>query len=327
MNPKEDSKPPDSNSEDTAPGLLDRFKQLLEEFAESKMAGDEPAAMTKALEAFSLASEETARNPTPELLMMEEADDRECHGDWAAAERARREVLRLSETEGNLGIIAKAHHDLSQFFQLRGRLDEAWTSALDATAAARRFELDMALAMMLENEAWCALIRGQADRALQAVEEGLNQLEATPMTRTSHARLRVLEARCLAARQDWSAAEVVLAKAREWMDADGLSSVCPGPIATKAACWEVEAALCTGRNDPEGAVEAWRKAVEMRRSRTGFAHLRGPYTLMGLGRALEGLSVALEKMGCLDEAQSSRDEAARLRRLVNDGCAAPEDDS
>lgn len=325
----------DPNDDSDAAEITRAFQDLLKSWTEAKSVGQDDEAMAKALEAFQFAVHQAEQNPTPDLLLMEEADRLECSGDWAGAERARREVLRLKEAEGNAGMIAKAHHDLSRFFLLRGRLDEAWESALAATGAARRYEIRMVLAMMLENEGWCAWVRGDPDRAHLAAEEGLGALEllateqgwgaldASRLTEGIRGRLWMLKARAFVAKGLWKETEHALAQARQLVGHGKPVSFVPGPIVGEAAGWEVEAALRVGLGDGAGAVEAWQKAVEKRRQVLTFPHLKGPYSMSALARALEGLGQSLAEQGLAEEAVSIRDEAASLRRLLGEGNSPP----
>jgi hypothetical protein len=66
-----------------------------------------------AMQALLMAGEEALKNPTPSLLLKQEAGDCEDKGDWAGAEAACRKVVALEESLGNFGMIAKAYMDLS----------------------------------------------------------------------------------------------------------------------------------------------------------------------------------------------------------------------
>jgi tetratricopeptide (TPR) repeat protein len=304
---------PDPTNANHDSEFMDSFKELLAQFAEAKLGGNDHAADLKAMEAFALVTAEVARNPSPDLLLMAKADELESQADWEGAERVRREVLSLKQAHGNHGEIAKAHADLGRLFQFRGRLDEAWESALAATSSARRFGLDFLTAMMLEHEAGCALLRNDGDRALQALNEALENLEETRLTESMRSRCWVLRARCLVTKREWDAAEAALNQARALMGGDASASVLLAPIAIRAACFEVQAAIYGGRGMQEKAIEAWREAVAARRLISGLAEPLSPYRAWAVARALEGLSRALVESGRADEAQRHQNEAAALR--------------
>ncbi|MCL4178404.1 MAG: hypothetical protein KJ072_11770 [Verrucomicrobia bacterium] len=298
---------------------MSEFKSLIEQFAKAKLAGDDSEAFSKSLEALALAAEELERNPTRDMQLMKEAADREARADWDGAERIRQEILALRETEENEGCLAKAHLDLSELFQLRGRLDAAWESALEASAAARQFGSSMFTALMLDNEAKCALRRGDVCGATRAMDEAFAGLESSPLTRGMRARLWASRARCQSAKQNWQDAEAALDHTRRLMDEERSPTCCPGPMATEAAYSEVQAVILAARGDANGAVKAWQEAVANRRALAEVMRPRNPRAAMALAKALESLGDALAAIGRVQDARSSHVEARELRRRVDAG--------
>jgi hypothetical protein len=301
--------------------FVSEFTNLITQFAEAKLAGDDRGALSKALGALALAAEEAEQNPPPDQLLMREAADREAHADWDGAEHLRREILALLSAGGNEGCIAKAHLELSELFQLRGRLDAAWESALAASAGARRFGVSMLTALMLRNEACCALLRDDVDAAARAIDEALAGLETTRLTQGMRGRLWVSRARCLSARQDLLGAEAALAEARHLMDEEKSPTCCPGIIATEAEYREVQAVILAAHNDSDGAVKAWEEAVGNRRVIAETMRPGNPHAVTALAKALECLGRGLAAIGRAHEATSVEEEALKLRHRVDAGLA------
>jgi hypothetical protein len=262
------------------------------------------------------AADEAEKNPTPDLLLMQTADECEARGDWVGAEKARQEVLVLQERSGNLGLIAKAHLDLSGFWSLLGKSDAARTAALAATAAARRAELDVLISMTLGNEAECALKNDDVSSALTAAAEAVQLIEPGKLYDHMRARALLTRARCLLASGDLAGAERDLDASRELLRARWKSAIAAGPISAEARWWEVNGSLEAKKGHGSTAVESWKQAVEKRRQITQSPFIGGPRAMAALARSLQELADALTRIGDSTGAETVFAEARQIRREI-----------
>ena len=327
---------PESASEEDA-GWRKAFEQTIKSYAEAESSGRHDEAQAVALQALMMAAEEAERNPTPDLLLIADAERCEVAGDWAGAEAARRKVLALRESElaqadarseraGDstaaqpdderwraFGLIAKAHADLSALQKRWGRLDDAWNSARAATAAARRANLWPLLHLTLQNETACALDRGDVASALAAASEDVRQIEPGALHDSMRARALLARGRCLVASGDLAAAEQDLAASWELLEPRSHSAFLAGVQRTIARWWETTARLRARKGDGSGAVAAWRQAVEKRREVAALPQVETPSSLDALASALKEFSEALSQAGDLDAAGAALAEAETIR--------------
>jgi tetratricopeptide (TPR) repeat protein len=310
----EDSRP-STNPQDRSgaagdPPFMKKFEELIGSWAEATSEGKTEEAYAAAMQALIMAGEDALRNPTPELLLKQEADDLEHMGNWAEAEAVRRKVLSLEETSGNFGLIAKAQMDLCRVLRVVGRGEEASQFASAATASARRADIFPVLVMALECEAWCALDRGDSPKALAAASEAMQVFEPGKLFDQMRAKALTNRARCLLANNDSAGAETDLAASWELLQAHAGSRVMPGPILTLANWWEVKSQLEERQGKLESAREAIARAVEYRR--------RGesPYALFTLARALQKLGEISRAAGDLAGGDQAFNEAKSIRQRL-----------
>jgi len=285
---------------------MKEFEKVIGSWAEATSAGKTQEANTVAMQVWLMAAEEALKNPTPSLLLQQEADDLEHKGDWSGAEEVRRKILVLDEACGDFG--AKAKLDLCRLLRVVGREDEAWQFAVAATASARRADMFPLVYMALENEARCALDRATLPEALAAASEAVQVIEPGKLSELMRASALITLARCLLAANDSAGAELQLLLSWELLkerSSDGM--LLPGPIRALANWWEVKSQRAERQGDLGGARAAIARTIEFRRMN------QGPYGFWALARALERLGEISRATGdfageelVLSEAQSIR---------------------
>jgi tetratricopeptide (TPR) repeat protein len=120
---------PTSNGGMKSPENMEKFQKIIENYSKAVEADNPEDAQAAAMEALMFAAAEAEANPSPHLIQMEEAANCEAKGDWAGAEAAHKRVIEMQRASGPEGAVMKAQMDLSRFYVLLGRLDEAWNYA------------------------------------------------------------------------------------------------------------------------------------------------------------------------------------------------------
>jgi tetratricopeptide (TPR) repeat protein len=294
-----------------------QFQTAIKSYAEAVETGRPEEADQAALSAFMLASMEAMNHPTPSLELAAKAQDCEAAGDWAGAETAHRARLRLEEQTGNDGLITKPNLDLSRLFRLIGNLEDARTFALAAASFARRTNIPSLVAMALENEAGCALERGDAEGALKAAEEALRILEPGKLTALTRAIALTMRARCLLAKGDLRLAEADLTRARELLEARTAPSFGAGPVVGFARWWEAKAEIQAKQQDWPVAAKTQARAVENRRLAAERDLSQGPHSKAALARSLEQFAFLLQQIGDQNSASETRSEANTIWRSIH----------
>ncbi len=286
---------------------MKEFEKVIMSYAEAASAGKTEEAHSAALQALIMAGAEALKNPTPALLLREEADDLESKGDWSGAEAVRRKVLALEASSGNLGIAVKAQMELCRLLRSVGRSDEACELASVATDSARRTGIFPLLVMALENEIFCVLDRGDFPKALAAASEAVQVIEPGKLYDQTRAKALTARARCWLANDSLASAETDLASGWELLQAQSGSCIMPGPIHTLANWWEVRSQFEERQGNLQSAKEAMKRAIEYRRQ------LQGPYALLVLARALDGFAKISRADGDLSGEEQALNEAKSIR--------------
>ena len=86
---------------------MKEFQKIIGSWAEATSAGKTQDAHNAAIQVLIMAAEHALKNPTPSLLLQQEADDLEHKGDWSGAEEVRRKILVLDEACGDFGAKAQ----------------------------------------------------------------------------------------------------------------------------------------------------------------------------------------------------------------------------
>jgi tetratricopeptide (TPR) repeat protein len=296
------------------PLFMKKFEEVIGSWAEATSAGKAEDAQAAAMRAMIMAAEEALRNPTPEILLKNEADHLESKGAWAEAEALRRKILDLVEPSENMeeswrhfARIANGQMALSSLLRLLGRDDEAWQFACAATVSARRAKIVPLLVTALMGEAGRALDRGDTEKALAAASEALQVVKPGKLFDHERARALTTRARCLLAHGDPKGAELDLASARDLLPENSGSGMLLGIIWTVANWWEVKSRLEERLGNPFYAREAITTAIEH------YRQCIGPHALMALARALESLGAISQADGDEARATQSLSEAASIR--------------
>jgi tetratricopeptide (TPR) repeat protein len=288
------------------------FVQAIEAFQKASVGNNTEQMEAAALNAMAIVTEEAQKNPTPQMLLKQEAAECESRGDWHAAETCYHKIVPLEVATGNPLLISKAHYDLSRFFFLLGDLERAEISAKAATAAARLADAPPMLGVMLENQVHCALRRSNSALALELASETMAIIEAGPGSTNLRSGAWVTRAQCRLENGDVAGAESDLLEVKPQLIDKSTSPVFAGVHSRVAKWWEVTADLRAHKGDHEGACEAWTEAVRIRRHVASLPQVAGPYTLASLARTLQRLAQALNAAGDPGGAEDASAEARRI---------------
>jgi tetratricopeptide (TPR) repeat protein len=288
-----------------APQFKAEFEKVITFCAEATLAGKTEEAHLAGLQALAMCAGEQLRNPDPCVSLMNEADDLEGKGDWAAAEAVRRKVLALTESSDNFGMIAKAQMELANLLRLVGRLDEAWEFACAATISTR--QNPSVLVMTLLCEAACALERGDSTKALAAASEAVQANKPGKLHDHMRARSLTTRAKCLLAQDDLAGAGSDLDLACELLGTNHGSWIPPGILWTLGLWWEAKSQLEERLRNLPRAREAIIRAIENRRQSVS------PHGLAALARTLEKLGEISKVAGDLEGAKQALSEAESIR--------------
>ena len=283
-----------SNSDD--PKFVE-FQKVIENMAKAVSAGNTTEAERMGMQTLMFAGEEAMQHPTPKQLAQEEARRCEESADWAGAETAWLKALELSKGESSPAHQVKPHLDVSGFFGLLGRWDEAWAHANAAVTGARGANIPPLLVMSLRNQAACALKRGDSATALAAAKEAVDHVKPGPMSSPALGRSLVLRARCLLASGDLAAAERDLATAFDLLSPMTDARFMAGLQSGIAQYWQVRGALLSTQGKPVEAKEAWACAVDLYRQIAQLPQVEKRDVLSALSRSLEGFRKVLQELG------------------------------
>lgn len=271
----------------------DEEEEWLQVYHDALQEGDAQAAEEAAMRFFVHACEQADREPSPDLLLKQEARHYEDTGQWHEAEAAYLQALALAQEQNNSMQVYKAQDDLSSLYHFLGNKERALETAQAALEAARLSDFETLLSMALEGLAnsWREL--GNPAEALQAANEMLADLPEEKLYELQRARALVLRAGCFLDLHQPAPAREDLDTA--WPLLTPLSGVAlfAGVQSSLANWWGAAAQLALLEGDFEGAVAARRKAVEYRRIVSEAPQLEGPYKQAALARALRKLAQAL----------------------------------
>ena len=301
---------PANSQKSPPPGLL----RAIEAFQKGAEANNNEQMEAAALNALAIATSEAEKNPSPELILLQQAADCEARGEWSAAEAKHREVLKLAEDAGQPASTASAYYHLSKLFLLIGDVGRAEECVERGLISARQAEAFPLQFMALSQKAASALSRADYVTALDAANASVAVIDPGRMHDGMRAGALVLRARCRLGCGDLAGCQSDLRAAKPVLvDAD-TSLLFAGSQSRIAGWWEVTARARAQEGDLEGACDAWLEAVQKRRHVHSLSHVTGPHTLAALARALGKLAEALEAAGRIDSAKNSQAEAQRIWR-------------
>lgn len=295
---------------------MEEGEALLNAFRDALQDGDADAVEAAAARFFAHACEQNGKEFSPNVSLMQEAHEYEDTGAWDKAEMAYRQALSLAESQNSYVMVYKGREDLSALYRFLGRNEQALEEAKAALEAANRSEMQPLVGMALENMAHCWLYQGKGSQALQIAEEMVRSIPAEKLYETQKARALVLRAQChvelhqpTETQDDLDAAWPLLAPLANVARFAGVQS-------GLANWWEVAAKLKFLHADFEGAVVAWRKAVEYRRTVSEAPQLEGPYKFAALARSLRSLGQALLAVEDVEGSEQALRESQEIRRNI-----------
>jgi tetratricopeptide (TPR) repeat protein len=303
---------PEKNQDENEPELDDEMSELLADFEAASDANDPKAQEEAALRAFEKIMERD-HEPSPWLIAMTAAHEREAVADWEGAEKAYKVAL---ETEPHKpSSQAMVWEKLSSLYSMTGRDDMAFEATQTATRLERSAAHPMLLHLRLAHEAAFYLKWGDWQKALELIEEGLAWADEEIKNSIYHAQLLPTRARCLVLKGDLDAAQADLDTVWKLVEPHDEGYIFAGWQGALANYWNVTAQLRASRGDLPGVVEAHREVVYRRRIIAELPQLEGPYKHNALGRALYDLAQALHNVGD-PEADELFEESRSLRRSI-----------
>jgi hypothetical protein len=293
-------------------GHLERLVGAYKDALEAGRMEDAEAAL---LEFLALAAQ-ISHEPSPESVLLDEAERCEATADWAGAEAAYRRMLARAQAEVSDTAQFRAHDQLAMLHGLLGRHDAALEEARSAVAAARRADLSPLLFMALDSQALYALRTDRVPEALGAVSEALERMEDGALYNLPRGSALILRGACRAALGEWSAAERDLEGSWSMLQPQAAMAIVAGVHGRLARWWVVTARLRAAQGDANSAVEGWQEAVARSRHLAALPWVAGPNTQSALARTLHGLGHALTEQGPPYLAEEAFAESRSLRQAV-----------
>jgi hypothetical protein len=259
---------------------------------------------------------QTPDEPTPESLLLDQAQCFEATADWAGAEAAYRRMLAPAQAQNHDYSQFRTHEQLAMLLGLLGRHGAALEEARAAVAAARRAELPTMLFLALDAQALYALRTDGVPEALRAVAEALERMECGALYDLARGRALALRGACRVALGEWPAAERDLEACWRVLQPQAAMAMAAGGQGTLVRWWAVTARLRAAQGDAHGAVQGWQEAVERGRHLAALPQVSGPYTQSTLARMLHGLGHAWTARGSPYLADEAFAESWSLRQAV-----------
>lgn len=292
------------------------FMRLLQRYKDCVQAGRSGEADAITCDIMALAGQQALANPSPELLLQMEAQRCEAAANWKGAEVTYRKVLDRPATTGDGARQYKAFSDLSRLYHLVGNEAAALEQACSATAAARRADMPILLAMALEQQAECALRLEIVSEALTALDEALRSVGSERMYDLQRARCLVIRAECSLRSGDALGADRDLEAARQHLEVQSAMQFAAGVHSAVARWWSVKARLQAETGDWTEAAQAWTKAVTGRRHVAELPQVMGPYTQNALAETLWDQGQASLSAGLLREGEEALTESRAIRERI-----------
>ncbi|MBI2302255.1 MAG: hypothetical protein HYU66_25410 [Armatimonadetes bacterium] len=269
-----------------------------------------------AYQVLASAGQHAREEPSPELLLRQEAHCCEEAGDWQGAEAAYRKGLESALATDQAMQQYKAYSDLAGLFHLVGNEAVALEQARSATEAARRAEIPVLRAMALQQQAGCALRLHRIPEALAALDEALRSMESESMFGVLRGRCLVLRAECALKSGDTHGAERDLEAARQHLEPQAAMVIAAGVHSALARWWSVKARILAEQGDWSGAARAWTEAVAGRRHVAALPQVEQPYATNALAETLWAFGQALCSAGCPTEAAEPLAESRAIRERI-----------
>jgi tetratricopeptide (TPR) repeat protein len=257
------------SSDDSIP--KEAISKLLQQY-EDAMDDDNVAAAESSLhEILAVATSFCDQNPSREFDLQLTAHHCEENADWGGAESAYQQILSLPDLDPYTE--SKAHSDLAGLYRLLSRDADAMHHMALATAAARRTDISLFLAMMLQGEARCLLWCGRIDGTRAAISEALALLGDAKQYGQLRGSFLTLRAECSIRSDQIADAETDLEQAFGVLQPMAGMGMAAGVHGDLARWWSVAARLRAARGDCDGAVDAWHEAVSMSKHVASIPHV------------------------------------------------------
>ncbi len=297
---------------DSTPDNL--FSRLLKKFHHDVDRGRTEDVEATVSKVFQHAEDWCDENPSPDFDLTIAAGECEEVADWNGAELAYRQILALLGLEAS--VESKALSDLASLYRLTNRESDALHHSRLATAAARRWDASVWLAMMLQSEARQLLRSGQIVEARQSVSEALSVIDNDKMYDHMRASLITLRAQCEVESDELEEADDDLAKAYTLMQPMADFDIAAGVQSDLAKWWTAHARLCRASNDHEKAIDAWQNAVAIGKQVASTPHAENVYTKVAVADMLAGLADSLARCGRMNERATTLAERNALLEIV-----------
>lgn len=240
-------------------------------------------------------------------------------GDWQGAEAAYQK--NLAEASDSPIDRYSAHRDLARFYGLWNDEAKQLHHCRLAAEAGCQVESRLVPLMALSEYAAALLGYGRFGDAQRIVDDICTRLERENDKQLNQLRARalVLRAICWLNASQYSAADNDLQIAFELIEPiSHVESAC-GVQDDLASWWSTVGKLRTARGDHSDAVQAWQRAVEIRRSihaQYSQPHGADGYTAAALSRTLDALAVAHFLAGDQNAASLARIESREIRSAL-----------
>ncbi len=286
------------------------FAKLMQQYQRAVDDWDFEDATGTVHDIFALAEEWCDENPSPDFALTITAAEFEERADWSAAESAYNQILSLPDIEP--AVEYKAHGDLAGLCRLLQRDSDALAHVRYATAAARRADLTVLLVMALQGEARCLIKCGQISEACNVIAEAISVIDDDKMYNQARASILTLRAECDIHNDADADAERDLERAYDLLEPLAGMDIAAGIHSDLSRWWSVTARLCAKRDDREGSVAAWQKAVGISKHVDSLVHADNVYTKSVVADMLKGLADALLVCDRTDDATVACDERNAL---------------
>lgn len=300
-------KPDETPLDESSGPLFEKYHRALEE-------RDFDSATEAVGDIFALAVKWCEENPSPDFDLTIAAGEFEECADWRSAESMYERILSLPDITP--GTEYKAHSDLAKLCQLLHRHEDALDHARRATAATRRDDFALLLLMALESEAWCLNGCDRVTEALALVAEAFTIMDHDETCDLMRAQFLTLRAECAVRSGSLAKADPDLEQAHRLLEPLSKMEIAAGVHGTLACWWSVTARLRAERDDRDGAVSAWRKAVEISKHVDSLPQIDNVYSKASIANMLKGLAEALSAADRTEEAAAVLDEREELLERI-----------
>lgn len=238
----------------------DEFQKALNEFDGASPAQQEKLGSRILNLAARWASQ---RKTTPRDAIEAAFNSASANQNWPEAERIARQLIAMQDSP----IMAYRDWDyLSAVLEFQGRIDEAYEAAMKSAQAARDSDMRPLILNALHTEATWAKRRGENDRALECLQEGMAQAEAGGSMYAHHsAGFLVQQAQLFLQSDALEEAQSCLDSAETILRPYAESGVMTGPLSTLRNWHFTTARLLVKRQDIAGALQANQAALELGR--------------------------------------------------------------